>query len=276
MLTGIPKPKRHRGQNFLIDKNILRKIIDVAAIRRDEIIVEIGAGTGILTEALAQRAKKVIAVELDKGLIPVLQKNIQEYPNVEIVQDNCLDIPLERYGKADSDYAVVANIPYNITSRLIRIFLEGHPQPSRMILLVQREVVDRMCAKPPHMNLLALAVQYYADVRRLFDVSRHCFSPKPSVKSAVVSIVPNKSTLVKGDAARTALHEKTFFKLISAAFKGKRKKLASTLFEATHIPKKDIEAILIRLHLSSSARGQELSLEQWLALTHELMLSPLP
>ncbi len=258
-------PKRYRGQNFLIDKNILRKIIDAAAVQRQETIVEIGAGTGILTQELAVKAKKVFALELDKDLIPLLRNNAGRYPNVEIIQDNALDVPLACYGRQDGDYTVVANIPYNVTSRLIRMFLEGHPRPRRMVLLVQRDVANRMRACAPDMNLLALSVQYYADVRLLFAVSRHCFFPKPKVESAVVEIIPK---------AQHVLQEKNFFTLIGAAFKGKRKKLTGTLSEVLHIPKKDIEAVLVRLGLSPSARPQELSIEQWLALTD--ILSPLP
>ncbi len=263
------KPKRHRGQNFLIDKNILRKIVDAAAVQQYETIVEIGAGTGILTQELAVKAKKVFAVELDKKLIPLLQNNVDRYPNVEVIQDNCLDIPMVRYGRQDGDYVVVANIPYNITSRLIRMFLEGHPRPSRMVLLIQRDVANRMRACVPDMNLLALSVRYYADVRLHFTVSRHCFFPKPKVESAVIEIIPK---------ARHALQEKIFFTLIGAAFKGKRKKVARTLSDVVQIPKKDIEAVLIRMGLSSSARPQELSIEQWLALVDmfNTILSPLP
>ena len=258
-------PKRHRGQNFLIDKNILRKIVDAAAIQPHETVVEIGAGTGILTRELAKRAKRVIAVELDKGLIPLLKNAVAEFPNVSIVQDDCLDIPHVRYGTKDGSYGVVANIPYNITSRLIRKFLEERPLPSRMILLIQKEVAMRMRAVPPDMNLLALSVQYYADVTLLFGVSRNCFSPKPAVESALVRIVPKRER-------KSAIEDRRFFELISAAFKGKRKRLASTLADAATVPKSRIEELLIRKNLSLNVRPQELSLEQWMELidVHQL------
>lgn len=258
-------PKRHRGQHFLIDKNILKKIIDAAAIQPDETIVEIGAGTGILTSELATRAKKVIAVELDKELIPILQKTLIEHSHATIIQDDCLDVSNKRYGRTDGSYAVVANIPYNITSRLIRKFLEEPPRPSRMILLIQREVAERMRETPPRMNLLALSVQYYADIELLFRVSRNCFSPKPAVESAVVRIVPKSKK-------HFFVEEKRFFALIGATFKGKRKRIVSTLADATKKQKKEIEELLRCKNISLNARPQELSLEQWIELTLQLTM----
>lgn len=261
------KPKRHRGQNFLIDKNILRKIVDAAAIQPNETIVEIGAGIGVLTQELAGRASQVIAVELDKALIPLLKKAVAAYANITIIQDDCLDVPNMKYGTTDGSYAVVANIPYNITSRLIRKFLEEHPRPSRMILLIQKEVAERMRAKPPDMNLLALSVQYYADVEVLFGVSRHCFSPKPSVESAVVRIVPKKQK-------QSDVSDEHFFTLVSSAFKGKRKRLVSTIADAVQRPKTEIENVLARENISSNVRPQELSLEQWIHLVASLSTLP--
>lgn len=257
---GEVKPKRHRGQNFLIDKNILRKIVQAAAIKPEEIIVEIGAGMGVLTLALAPFAKNVIAVELDKGLIPILVDAVAGQQNIRIIQDNALEVPLARYGTRNGSYAVVANIPYNITSRLIRKFLEEHPRPSRMILLIQREVAERMRAKPPNMNLLALSVQYYANIEVLFTVSRHCFSPKPSVESAVIRLTPRPTTLAPDE-------ERRLFLLMAAAFKGKRKRLVSTFAACTSMTKKEVETLFLREKISLTARPQELSLEQWIQLS---------
>lgn len=263
MSGTLPPLKRHRGQHLLIDKNVLGKIIKAADIKSDETIVEIGAGTGILTRELARKAKRVIAVELDKELELLLRANLSEYANVDIIQDDCRDIPLSRYGRTDGDYAVVANIPYNITSRLIRIFLEGFPRPSRMILLIQKEVAQRMIAKPPAMNLLAVCVQAHARVRMLFTVSRHCFKPSPKVESAVVRIEP--FILERGSLE----NERRFFTAISACYKGKRKKITTTLSAHLGIEKEKIELTLKQLLLSPSARPQELSVDQW-----RMLLSP--
>lgn len=257
-------PKRHRGQNFLIDRNVLKKIVAAAAIKPSEIVVEIGAGKGVLTQELAAKARRVIAVELDKELIQPLRESISAYPNVEIIQDDCLNIPNTRYGSRDGEYAVIANIPYNITSRIIRKFLEEHPCPSRMILLVQREVAQRMRASPPDMNLLALSVQYYAQVEVLFSVSRNCFSPKPAVTSALVRIVPKSKRLPLAE-------EQRFFALISATFKGKRKRLIGTFAAHAGISKMKAEDILVGAGLSPNVRPQELSLEQWLGIAAQLL-----
>lgn len=250
-------PKRHRGQHFLADRNILAKIIKAADVKQHETIVEIGAGTGILTRELALKAKHVIAVELDKDLEPLLRANLSTHMNSEIIRDDARDIPLSRYGPRDGDYAVVANIPYNITSRLIRLFLEGSPGPSRMIFLIQKEVAQRLAARSPQMNLLAICTQSFASVEVLFNVSRHCFTPPPKVESAVVRIKP--FTLQSGEKEKC----RQLCVAAAACFRGKRKKISTTLSAHLGIEKKKIETELQRLSLSPSARPQELSVDQW-------------
>lgn len=257
MSSKFPRLKRHRGQHLLIDKNILGKIIKAADIKPNETIVEIGAGTGILTRELALKAKHVIAVELDKDLEPLLRANLSEFANVEIIREDCRDIPLSCYGRADGDYVVVANIPYNITSRLIRLFLEGFPCPSRMILLIQKEVAQRIIVRPPAMNLLALCVQSFASINVLFAVSRHCFKPSPNVESAVIRIEPFALQLSERE------DRKRLCRVVSVCFKGKRKKISTTLAKHLDVEKRKIESTLLQLSLSPSARPQELSIDQW-------------
>lgn len=259
--TGII-PKHHRGQNFLVDKNILKKIIDAADIQPSDIIVEIGAGLGNLTVELAKSAQKVVAVEIDKDLLPLLQKNTAEYPNVEIIKDNVLDLPLSRYASHDGGYKVVANIPYHITSRLIRLFLEERPKPSSLLLLVQKEVAQRIVAQAPDSSILSLSVQYYARPRILFPVSRNCFFPKPKVESSVMrlDVFPVQELPSKKE-------QEAFFKLIKAGFHAKRKLLSSNLSPELRITSQKIQAIFHVIGLQRTARPQELSLEDWKKLT---------
>ncbi|MDO8571426.1 MAG: 16S rRNA (adenine(1518)-N(6)/adenine(1519)-N(6))-dimethyltransferase RsmA [bacterium] len=255
-------PKHHRGQNFLIDKNILHKIVDAADIKKTDVIVEIGAGLGTLTCELAKKAKKVFAVEIDKDLLPLLKENTAAYRNVTIIKDDALEVSLSRYGKKDGSYKVVANIPYHITSRLIRLFLEEHPKPSSLVLLIQKEVAQRIGAKPPHSSLLSLSVQYYAEPRILFSVSRNCFSPKPNVESAVIRLDVIPSSHLPKQTEQDA-----FFRLIKAGFAAKRKFLANNLASGLDISPVTIREAFLTLHISEKARAQELSLEQWKLLS---------
>lgn len=254
------KPKKHRGQHFLTDKNILKKIVEAGAVARGDTVVEIGAGTGNLTELLAQRAGRVVAIEIDKDLIPILKERMSIFRNVEIIHDDARFFDPANVGLVS--YSVVANIPYNITSLLIRRLLEADPPPSKMILLVQKEVAVRICARPPEMSILSVAVQYYADARILFSVPRTCFSPRPKVDSAVLSVMPKRT--LRNDVD-------DFFCIVHAGFAHKRKLLASNL--ASVIPPEEgiqIKNIFNKLSIPSNARAQELSVEQWKALAKAL------
>jgi 16S rRNA (adenine1518-N6/adenine1519-N6)-dimethyltransferase len=251
--------KRHRGQHLLHDANILKKIIDAAHIDSGETIVEIGPGTGNLTLLLASRARSVIAVEIDRDLVRILRERIIGVPNIQIIQDDARTVPNATFGAKDGAYSVVANIPYNITSMLVRKFLEERPRPARMILLMQKEVARRLCARPPHMSILALSVQYYAVPRILFPVSRNSFSPKPHVDSACVEIV------VSPDIPPTNEQE-IFFRLVTAGFSSKRKLLASNLSLAFGQSRERVLDAFCAAGIPSGSRAQELSLSAWRAL----------
>lgn len=267
------KHKKWRGQHFLTDTNILKKIVAAAHIQPDETVVEIGAGTGNLTTLLAEKAKRVIAIEIDRDLIPVLRERIARIchsracGNVEIVQADARYFDPTRYMLHVSEYMIVANIPYNITSLLIRRLLEAEPPPERMILLVQKEVAQRICATPPRMSMLSVAVQYYAEPRILFSVPRTCFSPRPKVDSAVASfrVTARNPDGSRSDGTPHFVRDDRlrFFKIVHAGFAHKRKLLASNLAEGLHVPRQSIIAVFEKLRISTSARAQELSVEEW-------------
>jgi len=193
------RPSKGLGQNFLIDKNVLKKIIGAADLNKNDVVLEVGPGIGTLTQELAKNAKKVIAVEKDKIMIKILGETLKDYKNIEIINGDILRILNFKFSILNqnlisqfSNYKVVSNIPYYLTSPLIRKFLESDNKPSEIILMVQKEVAQRICSKPPDMSLLAVSVQFYADVKIISYVSKNCFWPSPKVDSAIIKIIPGR------------------------------------------------------------------------------------
>ncbi|HNT29676.1 MAG TPA: 16S rRNA (adenine(1518)-N(6)/adenine(1519)-N(6))-dimethyltransferase RsmA [bacterium] len=262
------QPDKRLGQNFLIDQHIFDKIIQAAELRTQDTVLEVGAGLGNLTGFLADNAEQVIAIEKDKRLIPLLKETMKQYHNIGIINQDILKLtlPLIKGNKAQKGgflfkahhYKLIANIPYYITSHLIRMFLETEYPPELVVLLIQKDVADRMLAEPPDMNLLALSVRYFAHVEIVTKVAKSCFWPAPEVESAIIKIVPDKE-IYDQDFAQHAY----FFQLVRAGFSQKRKKLATLLANELEISKQDIEATLARLNLPPTVRAQEVSLEQW-------------
>jgi len=264
-------PKKSLGQNFIRDEKIIAKIIQAADLKPDNFVIEIGPGNGILTEELSKAAGKVLAIEIDKSLISALQKKFSQNKKVEIINEDILKINLSQlatnYQLPTTNYKVVANIPYYITSPIIRLFLETETPPQEMILMVQKEVAERIVAKPGKMSILALSVQYYAMAQVLFPVPAKAFFPVPKVDSAVIKIVPSQQSSVhsQGEA-------KEFFRVVRAGFSAKRKTLANNLANSFHLDKKTIENKLNSLGLTPLTRAQELSLKDWKKLTESLQI----
>jgi len=194
--------KKSLGQNFLINKGVLDKVVNSAELDKNDIVLEIGPGKGILTNKLAEKAGRVIAIEKDHRLIESLKemfltKSVYGEPvesaiaeNVEIVEGDILKFDISRFKFKDSGYKIVANIPYYITSNLLRTIFEKWPTPKLIVVMVQKEVAQRIMAKPPHMNLLALSIQFYAEPKIISYVSKGSFRPQPKVDSAIVKLVP--------------------------------------------------------------------------------------
>ncbi len=254
-------PKRSRGQNFLIDQNIVRKICEKAELKATDRVVEIGSGFGVLTRELAPRVKKVFAVDIDETLLGILQKELGSQKNLEIIKEDARKIPLTRFGKKDFSYRVIANIPYNLTSLLIQKFLEKTPRPSDMILMIQREVGERICAKPPDMSILGLITQYYAEPKVLFPVSKTCFFPSPQVDSVCIRLRLHTERSPKTPEAQG------FTRLIKAGFAAKRKYLAKNISKGLGIPLDTVSHAFTRLEIPLKARAQELRLEQWIIVS---------
>ncbi|MDP3882778.1 MAG: 16S rRNA (adenine(1518)-N(6)/adenine(1519)-N(6))-dimethyltransferase RsmA [Candidatus Staskawiczbacteria bacterium] len=261
------KPNKLLGQNFLIDKNVLSKIITASEIKNTDTIIEVGPGIGTLTKELAQNAGKVIAIEKDKVMCQILAETTKDYKNIEIVEGDILKISNFSNFKLNSNfkfqisnYKVVANIPYYLTSPLIRKFLESENQPEIMILMLQKEVAQRICSKPPNMSLLAVSVQFYAEPKIISYVSKNCFWPSPKVDSAIIKIVPHKTY-------RPPTSIQLFFKIAKAGFSQPRKQLGGNLSKMLKLKKAQVDTWLLENKISPTQRAETLSVEDWQNLT---------
>ncbi len=246
------RPKKSLGQNFLIEQNIITKIINLAQIDQKDSVLEIGPGLGGLTRAITQTAKHVIAVEKDEKFCQILQELFKDCPNLSIINQDILRIT-ERELKI-KNYKILSNLSYYLTAPVIRKFLEIETPPREMILLIQKEVAQRICAKPHRMNLLAISVQYYAEPKILSYVSKDCFWPKPKVDSAMIKLIY---------AQKTKADSESFFKLVRAGFSAPRKQLANNLSKQLKISQEQIKKALTQCGLPLQVRAERLSVADW-------------
>jgi 16S rRNA (adenine1518-N6/adenine1519-N6)-dimethyltransferase len=249
-------PRKTLGQNFLVDETALEKVIEAASITPHDLILEIGPGLGSLTRHLAIHAQRVLAVEIDASLIPTLNMVVGRFPNVSVVQGDILSIDLAKL-LPQRDYLVVANIPYNITSALIRHLLEGRMPPRRLVLTLQQEVAQRICALPGDMSLLALSVQVYGHPKICAIIPASAFYPPPRVDSATVRIERYQAPLIPPGELDG------FFQLIKAGFSQKRKTLRNALAAGLRLPSPTIEFLLRSAAIDPMRRAETLSLLEW-------------
>jgi 16S rRNA (adenine1518-N6/adenine1519-N6)-dimethyltransferase len=264
------RPSKKLGQNFLIDESVIKKIIKVAELKKDDIILEIGPGIGNLTLELAKKVKKVVAVEKDQRMIEILEKLLEslDIRNVQIIKGDILklepktyNLKPKTYNLKPKTYRVVANIPYYLTSPLIRKFLEEKCPPKEMILMVQKEVAQRICANPPQMSILAVSVQFYAEPKIISFVSKKSFWPQPKVDSAIIKIIPRKS------AYSISVNQLLFFKIVKAGFSQPRKQLANNLSNGLKIDKEKVKNWLLKNNIQPTQRAETLSVGDWIKLT---------
>jgi 16S rRNA (adenine1518-N6/adenine1519-N6)-dimethyltransferase len=248
--------KKQLGQNFLVNQNSLAQIVKAAELKSTDTVLEVGPGPGVLTRALLEKANHVIAVELDSDFLPILQDLQKESPELELIQANILN-----YLPPQQTYKLVANIPYYLTAKLLRHFLEEVPyKPSLLVLLVQKEVANKILSSK--MNLLTLSVRVYATAEIIASVPASHFYPQPKVDSAILRLKLHQETPLKSDPGK-------LFKLARTAFAGKRKQLKNTL-ATLHIPAQVVQEILQELGHSEKARPEELSLQDWDYLNSKL------
>jgi len=262
-------PSKRLGQNFLIDEGVLRKIIEAANLSKNDVVLEVGPGIGNLTRELAKRVKKVIAVEKDKKMIEILKEELKDFPNLEIIKKDILD---SKFYILNSKFKVVANLPYYITSPVIRKFLEAENQPKEMILMVQKEVAQRICpcppklkerrrGKTPKMSILAVSVQFYAKPKIISYVSKKCFWPQPKVDSAILRIAP----LINAD--RKLINADLFFKIVKSGFSQPRKQLLNNLSKGLKLEREEVKNWLLKNGVEPQQRAETLLIQDWLNLT---------
>ena len=255
------RPRKKMGQNFLQDPNILEKIVDIAEVSKEDIVLEIGPGLGSLTRHLAARAKEVIAVEIDSWMIPALKTSLSGYANTTIVNDDILKVAPAEIISAPN-YLVVANIPYYITSAIIRHLLENNPRPARLILTIQQEVAERICTpEGEKMSLLALSIQVYGKPAIVGKIPAGEFYPHPNVDSAIIRI-----SLYDEPRIPTALLD-DFFLLAKAGFSQKRKNLRNALSAGLRLSKDECESLLHATSIDPRRRAETLNLDEWGELT---------
>ena len=251
------RPQKSLGQNFLADHNALKKIVRDAGVSQADRVLEIGAGLGNLTRLLALAASQVTAVEIDDRLYPVLEGVLQPFSNVRLVRGDILEIPLESLFNEDA-YLVVANIPYYITSAVIRHLLEAAVRPKRIVLTIQREVAERIVSQNQKTSLLSLSVQVYGEARIANHIPAHCFYPKPQVDSSVLIIEVDEQPKLSDEGIRW------LFRLAHAAFNQKRKMLRNSLKPILDETK--LMAVLERAGIDPNRRPENLPLEDWIRL----------
>lgn len=261
-------PKKSLGQNFLHDPGTLEKIVAVAEIRPDNTVLEVGPGTGLLTERLAVVARRVIAVEVDERLKPLLDIQLEPYPNVKVIYQDFLTTHVPSL-VGDGEYIVVANVPYYITSAILRHLLESDHRPRRLVLTVQVEVAERLIAKPDDMSVLAVSVQFYGSPRIVNRIKPAAFWPRPDVDSAVVLIdVYDQPPVDIPD-------EKSFFRVVRAGFGQKRKQLKNSLGSGLSLKAEVAGNLLEQAGIDPRRRAETLTLEEWAALTR-VVVSNMP
>jgi 16S rRNA (adenine1518-N6/adenine1519-N6)-dimethyltransferase len=253
-------PKKSLGQNFLHDPNALNRILESAELPPHATILEIGPGTGALTKVLAQAAARVITIETDERLRPILENELAPYDNITIIWDDFLKLDLPTL-LADTDYYVVANVPYYITSKIIRKLLDAPIRPQRIVLTVQKEVADRIIAKTGATSLLTVSVQFFGHPTLVTRLNPAVFWPRPDVESAVIRIdVYNQPIVEVPDIV-------TFFDVVRAGFSQKRKQLKNALSSGLHLENDVINQLLTESGIDARRRAETLTLEEWATLS---------
>lgn len=260
------------GQNFLIDGHVLDKIIAGAGVTKDDMVLEIGPGIGTMTQYLAEAAGKVVAVEIDRNLLPILQETLADYDNVKVIHADVLSLDLEKLVQEENGgrpIKVVANLPYYITTPIIMALFEQHVPLANVTVMVQKEVAARMKSGPGSKDYgaLSLAVQYYAEPYIVANVPCNCFMPRPNVDSAVIRLTRYEEPPVQ------VKDEKMLFKIIRASFNQRRKTLQNGLNNSSELnfTKDQIASAIAEAGFSPSVRGEALTLEQFAKLTDILL-----
>ncbi|MDD5638599.1 MAG: 16S rRNA (adenine(1518)-N(6)/adenine(1519)-N(6))-dimethyltransferase RsmA [Candidatus Pacebacteria bacterium] len=254
------RPQKELGQNFLIDKNIIKKIIKNSNISKNDIVLEIGPGLGTLTIELSKKAKKVIAIEKDKTIIKILKETTKGFKNIKIINQDILKI---KKIKINKKYKIIANLPYYIVFPILKKFLEEENPPHEMILTIQKEVAQKIVKKPPKANFLSIFINFYCDSKILFFIPKESFWPKPKVDGAVIKLSNIKNKNLEVDKF-------LFYKVIKIGFSSPRKKIINNYFNNIKLNKKEVYNLFNKININPNLRPENLSLKDWIKLTKEI------
>jgi 16S rRNA (adenine1518-N6/adenine1519-N6)-dimethyltransferase len=257
------RPNKAFGQNFLVDRSVLQHIIGAAEINAGDQVLELGAGTGVLTRELAKHARRVVAVELERDMLSLLAETTRHFANVELVERNMLYVdPAGVFGL--EAYKLVANLPYYITAPTFRHFLESTNPPRLLVVMVQYEVAQRIVAEPGDLSLLGVSVQFYGKPKIIAHVPARAFYPAPKVDSAILRID------LKDEVPLTSNQRDSFFRLVQAGFSERRKQLHNSLAHGLHRKDAVVQAWLSAASIDPARRAETLSIEEWLQLWHKM------
>ncbi len=275
------RPLKRMGQNFLIDRGVLKKIVKTANLQSKDIVLEIGPGMGTLTQELAKKVKKVIAVEKDPKMVEILKDILKNFKNIKIINKDVLKLEIWELFKnlkfKIKNFKIAANLPYYIVSPVIRKFIECKNLPKEMVLMVQKEVAQRICprlpkpkdlkkGKTPKMNLLAVSVQFYAQPEIISYVSKKSFWPQPKVDSAIIKIVPHRAVSHQY-LLHSAGFSEQFFKIVRSGFSQPRKQLINNFSKGLKLNKTKTKQWLLKNNIKPEQRAETLDIKDWLKLT---------
>jgi 16S rRNA (adenine1518-N6/adenine1519-N6)-dimethyltransferase len=262
------RPNKSFGQNFLVDRTALQRIVEAAEVAPGDTVLEVGAGTGVLTRELAKQARRVVAVELERDMLALLEETTTGFTNVELVARNLLYLdPVEVFEQ--EPYKLVANLPYYITAPTFRHFLESASPPRLLVVMVQYEVAQRIVAEPGDLSLLGVSVQFYGKPKIIAHVPARAFYPAPKVDSAIlrVDVYNHENAMHK---ALTLKERDHFFRVVQAGFSEKRKQLHNALAHGLHCKDEKVRAWLAAAGIDASRRAETLSVEEWLQLARQV------
>lgn len=255
------RPSKGLGQHFLYERGIVQRMVKVAGIGPNDLVLEVGPGLGILTSELVARAREVIAIELDRRLAEHLRQTFGDEPRFQLVEGNALEIATADLIPVDQEFVVAANLPYAVATAVLRHLLEQRPRPRCLALMVQKEVAERIVAEPPAMTILGVAAQFYAEPRIAFSVAPTVFLPPPNVDSAVLLLQTRPEPLLPDE------DHVTFFRIVNAGFRQKRKQVANSIAAELQLDKEVVSTWLSATGIDPMRRAQTLAVAEWVALT---------
>lgn len=265
LYTHHMRPNKSFGQNFLVDRAVLQRIVEVAELGPNDQVLEVGAGTGVLTRELARQARRVVAVELEQDMLKLLAKTTSDFSNIELVARNLLYLdPQEVFGH--ERYKLVANLPYYITAPTFRHFLESANPPALLVVMVQYEVAQRIVAEPGDLSLLGVSIQFYGQPRIIARVPARSFYPAPKIDSAILRVDVHAQTPL------APKERESFFRVVQAGFSERRKQLHNSLAHGLHRKDEEVRAWLAAASIEANRRAETLSIEEWLRLWREVRL----